>query len=274
MVRRASQILVDPLVDGDTADLVLAIHTYVVELGDHIVLIDAGNGNGKQRPNLLPHHMLETDYLRRLAAAGFTPDDIDIVIPTHLHPDHCGGATTEVEGVWVPTFAKATHLFSAADLTWLQSLSAAEGLDGIAADLAQTFADSVRPIVDTASWCTVTDGDVVAAHGDSSLVVRSLPGHTGGHLALELRTGHGGALFTGDAVHHPIQLIYPQLSQAGDADPELAQQSRQAFLQRCAAEQFYLLTAHFAVDAAVRVEHDQDGRPVVRDVLRDGATDV
>ncbi|MEJ7649627.1 MAG: MBL fold metallo-hydrolase [Nakamurella sp.] len=73
-------------------ELVLAIHTYVVRHGDLTVLIDAGNGNAKQRPVLLAHHEFATDYLTRLAAVGVRPEDIDVVVATRLHPDHAGGS--------------------------------------------------------------------------------------------------------------------------------------------------------------------------------------
>ena len=57
-------------------------------------------------------HQLNTPYLDRLRAAGVRPEDIDIVLCTHLHNDHVGWNTTLVDGRWVPTFPNAKYLFS------------------------------------------------------------------------------------------------------------------------------------------------------------------
>ncbi|XGU18690.1 MBL fold metallo-hydrolase [Rhodococcus sp. 3Y1] len=86
-------------------------------------------------------------------------------------------------------------------------------------DLAQTFEDSVRPVLDGAKWEAVDDGHVLAESEGTRVVVRSAPGHTPGHIVIEIRTADGGAVIAGDVIHHPIQFLYPDLSQGGDADP-------------------------------------------------------
>jgi len=95
--------------DGPS-EVVLSITTHVIRTEELVVLVDAGNGNDKERPVLTSHHGFTTDYADRLAAVGVDPDDVDIVVLTHLHPDHCGGATRLVDGRWVPTFRRARHL--------------------------------------------------------------------------------------------------------------------------------------------------------------------
>jgi glyoxylase-like metal-dependent hydrolase (beta-lactamase superfamily II) len=62
-------------------------------------------GNDKSRPGLVEGHRLDTRYLKRLANAGLTPDDIDYVLCTHLHVDHVGWNTRLDNGRWVPTFS-------------------------------------------------------------------------------------------------------------------------------------------------------------------------
>ncbi|GAA3160036.1 hypothetical protein GCM10020255_042600 [Rhodococcus baikonurensis] len=107
----------------------------------------------------------------------------------------------------------------------------------------------------------VGDGHVLAESAGTSVVVRSAPGHTPGHIVIEIRTADGGAVISGDVIHHPIQFLYPDLSQGGDADPEIARVTRRELLERCASEGLLLLPAHFSVDEPITVRFDADGLP-------------
>ena len=263
MAASARVELGDGYVDPDTGDLLLAIHTYVIRLGGTVIVVDTGNGNAKERPVLAAHHMFDTDYLDRLSRTGIAPGDVDLVISTHLHPDHCGWNTRLVDGQWRPTFPNAVHLFAEKDLDSLRSLAAGEELTGVVADLARTYRDSVGPVLRDGHWRAVADGDVIAAADGVEVIVRAAPGHTDGHLVVEIRTSAGGALLAGDAIHHPIQLLHPELVQGGDAEPETARSTRDALLRRCAEEGLLLLPAHFTEHTPFRVVIDADGRPEV-----------
>ena len=74
------------------------------------VLVDTCVGNDKPRQNP-GWHMLQTDFLDRLVAAGCPPESVDLVLCTHLHVDHVGWNTMLAEGRWVPTFPRARYLF-------------------------------------------------------------------------------------------------------------------------------------------------------------------
>lgn len=242
--------------DPATGEMILAIHTYLVRIDDRVVLIDAGNGNAKQRPVLRAHHDLRTDYLERFRAVGVTPEQVDTVVVTHLHPDHCGGLTVLRDGEWTPTFPHAEHLFARADLDGLRELadgirdlqgSGAVYVPGVEDDLAATYSDSVEPVLRSARWRAIDTPHQIVS-GTSSLTALPAPGHTPGHLVVELSTPDGGALFLGDAIHHPVQLLAPDLTHAGDADPDAARQTRDALLARAADEGLSLFTAHFPAE--------------------------
>ncbi|WP_182262884.1 MBL fold metallo-hydrolase [Rhodococcus sp. UFZ-B548] len=260
-VEAASRLLAEPFVDRPSGDLVLAIHTYVVEIGGKTIVVDTGNGNDKNRPNLLPHHMFDTDYLTRFAATGIGIDNVDAVISTHLHPDHCGWNTKLDAGVWKPTFPGATYIFGRIELEGLERLAAAGAGEGVVSDLVKTFEDSVRPVLDEAAWVAVDDGYVLAEHEGTAVVVRVAPGHTGGHLTVEIQTPDGGAVISGDVIHHPIQFLFPDLCQGGDADPAVSLRTRTALLDRCAREGLLLLPAHFPVDEPIPVGFNAIGFP-------------
>src|SRR5262245_7105728 len=77
--------------DPTTGNIILRIQSYVLKCPHHIILIDPCVGNHKPRPNRPIWHMMNGhQYERSLGAIGLSPDDIDYVLCTHLHPDHVG----------------------------------------------------------------------------------------------------------------------------------------------------------------------------------------
>ena len=98
----------------DDADSIYAfLQSWILEVDGLKVLYDTGAGNAKERPGIPIFGGLDTPFLTRMAAAGFAPDDIDVVICSHLHIDHVGWNTQLHAGRWVPTFPNARYLFSA-----------------------------------------------------------------------------------------------------------------------------------------------------------------
>ena len=93
--------------DPTSGFLKLSVHSWLIRIGGRTILIDTCVGNHKPRPARPKWHMLETPYLARLAAAGVRPDEIDMVMCTHLHVDHVGWNTRLDNGRWVPTFPNA-----------------------------------------------------------------------------------------------------------------------------------------------------------------------
>ncbi|HEU4635759.1 MAG TPA: MBL fold metallo-hydrolase, partial [Edaphobacter sp.] len=95
----------------DLNRILLGLNSVVVRTGAHTVLIETGIGN-KQSAKMREIHQNQELLPASLAAAGVRPEEIDIVINSHLHFDHCGWNTREQGGKIVPTFPKATY--------WLQ----------------------------------------------------------------------------------------------------------------------------------------------------------
>ena len=94
--------------DDTVGDLASRIQTYIVRTPEHTVLVDTGVGNDKAREENALWHRRRGTYLEDLAAAGVAPDQVDVVVCTHLHVDHVGWNTRLVDGRWVPTFPDAT----------------------------------------------------------------------------------------------------------------------------------------------------------------------
>ena len=85
----------------------------------------------------------DTRYLDGLSAAGFSVDDIDFVMCTHLHSDHVGWNTRLIDGRWVPTFPKARYVFAKREHDYWSEVHAKTPVP--------PFGDSVLPVMEARS---------------------------------------------------------------------------------------------------------------------------
>ena len=148
---------------------VTSVHSWLIRSGDLTILIDTCGGNHKDRPWTHRFHQLDTPYLQRLRAAGVAPEDIDMVLCTHLHADHVGWNTMLRDGRWVPTFPNAKYLFSRTDdAYWDVRKNPAMAND----PRHMAYEDSVLPVVQSGQAVLVDDGYNVT----SKLSVEAAPG--------------------------------------------------------------------------------------------------
>ena len=241
----------DPTTDAIEARL----QSWVIELDGQTVLIDTGAGNDKERPGLPVFGNLQTPFLERLAAAGFQPEDFDLVICTHLHVDHVGWNTRLVGSDWLPTFPNATYVFPEADAEYWDPRNAHRYPEHVGAAVnAGFFEDSVRPILDAGRARLVSGPEVVGP----GLQLDPAPGHTPGSTTITLESDGHVAIFCGDILHHPLQILNPEWNSIFCEDAVLARASRRAVLERAADRGARLIPAHFAGDHTVRVERVGD----------------
>ncbi|MBT2383298.1 MBL fold metallo-hydrolase [Streptomyces sp. ISL-11] len=229
---------------GPDGVLHLDSHSFALVVDGLRVLVDTGIGNGKTRANPAWHN-LRTDYLARLADAGFTPEDVDLVVLTHLHTDHVGWNTREVDGAWVPTFPNARYLTAKAEYDFWAAYDMDEARRGM-------FRDSVLPIEEAGllELVDVPDEGVDVADG---LRLVPAPGHTPGQIAVRVSSAGAAALITGDAVHHPVQLAHPGIGSCVDIDPVQAEATRRTLLAWLADTGALALGTHFPSPTAGRV---------------------
>ena len=223
----------------------MSMHSYVLQAGGRNILIDACNGNDKQR-SIPVIDRAQTPYLANLAALGLSPDRIDLVLCTHLHFDHVGWNTRLENGKWVPTFANARYLFSRRDFEHF-------GRQELADDHLRAFRDSVLPVYE-AGRAELIEADV-EVHREVSERVWLEPafGHSPGNFSVLAEGGGQRAIFWGDVVHHPVQLIRPEVTPSFDGDPQQARVTRLRTLARAADEELVCFPAHFRDPSAGRV---------------------
>lgn len=218
----------------------LSFHSYLLRSDRHTVLIDTCMGNDKDRGGHPLFHKLRTSWLTRLAALGVEPEDVDYVLCTHLHGDHVGWNTRLHDGRWTPTFPKARYVFSKTEYEHRRAIFEAD-----AATDRGVFADSVWPVTQAGQGLLVESDHEL----DGLLRLESAAGHTPGNVIVQLDTqidhGDPAVFFTGDVVHHPLQIVYPEWSSAFCEDPVRSAIYRRGFVERHANHDHWILPAHF-----------------------------
>ncbi|MFJ4653933.1 MBL fold metallo-hydrolase [Nocardia sp. NPDC088792] len=236
--------------DAGTQIVQSALQTWVVRSAGATILVDTGAGNFKERPYAPVWGHLDTGYLADLARAGVRPEDVDIVINTHLHIDHVGWNTVLEGREWVPTFPRARYLMPARDFEFWDPANGHETVFGRGNQ--NVFEDSVAPVYRAGLvelWDDSLDIDI-----DGAVRLELAAGHTPGSSVVTIESGGSTALLVGDVLHNPVQILRPDANSCFCEDPQQARATRRRLLARAADSGALVIPAHLGGSGAVRVQ--------------------
>jgi len=233
----------------------VAMQSWLLRSEGRTILIDTGVGNDKNRPAVEPWHHQKLDYLGRLTAAGVRPEDVDLVINTHLHLDHVGWNTRLIDDQWVPTFPNAKYLMPAIDFYHWNPANNPD-IPGSVNEYA--FGDSIAP-VHAAGQVQLWEGSYVI---DGNLRLEAAPGHTPGHAVIILESDGDRALFAGDIIHSPLQLHHHGHDSCFCEDPAQARATRRRLLDWAADTTALVVPAHFSGRSALEITRQADSYAV------------
>ena len=221
------------------------LNTLLIRTGKHNVVIETGIGN-KLPPRMAAHFQPQMRLMQSFAAAGVSPGDIDIVINTHLHFDHCGWNTRIDNGKVVPTFPNARYFFQAGELEHAHEQHER--------DRVSYLTDNYDPLV--------RSGQAEVYRGDREIVagisVRVTPGHTRDHQIVLLESAGQRACYLGDTVPTSAHLD-PAWVMAYDLYPLNTIASRRRIYTEAVPGEWLLVFTHDPLVPWARIE-EADGK--------------
>ena len=229
----------------DLNRLRLGLNTLIVRTGGHNVLIETGIGN-KLSDKLQFFYENDALLLTQLEEAKIAPDEIDIVINTHLHFDHCGWNTCYKEGKAVPTFPRAKYYVQRGE--WEHAQEQHER------DRVSYISDNYNPLIESGQM-TLLEGDGEICPGIS---VRVLPGHTWAHQSVLIQSGDKKACYIGDLIPTAAHLP-PTWVMGYDLDPIGCIDNRHKFYQDAIPQRWLCVFTHDPRTPWAYVERDTKG---------------
>ncbi|MEE9277833.1 MAG: MBL fold metallo-hydrolase, partial [Dehalococcoidia bacterium] len=209
------------------------------------ILVDTGLG---QWPN--PLQLKQPASLPRvMEEAGVKPDDLDLVIFTHLHWDHTGWNTVGEEGTYRLTFPNARYVVQQKEYDYWTG-------DHETPSNGPVFDRALKPIEDAGRLDLVDDEHAVTAE----VTTVPTPGHTPGHVAFAIASGGEHAYILGDAAHKPVQLSEPDWSPGFDIDAVESTKSRRMIFDRAEKENAILAAGHIAFPSMGRAARENGKR--------------
>jgi glyoxylase-like metal-dependent hydrolase (beta-lactamase superfamily II) len=220
----------------------------LINTGSKLVLIDTGNGPSADGAvgQLFPN----------LAAAGVTPDDIDLVVLSHLHPDHTNGLRAKDGTI---AFPKAEIIAPATEWAfWMNDDNRARATDAVTKNYfanTRTVLGGLDERIGRYEW-----GREIAP----GITALPTPGHTPGHTSFAIASGGSRMLVQSDVTNIPAFFLRnPDWHVIYDHDPEQAQATRHKFYDMAASEKMLVAGYHFPFPSAGYVEKDGAGYRLV-----------
>jgi glyoxylase-like metal-dependent hydrolase (beta-lactamase superfamily II) len=241
----------------------MSLTCMVVRSQGRTILIDTGLGDKLPEEARLRWQLErpEGGLVDQLGRLGITPEDVDLVIDTHLHADHCGGNTRELSGSIEPVFPRATYV--------VQRIEWAEASHPDARTQGTYLADNFQPLL--------ASGRLRLFHGDTSITehVRCVvtPGHTRGHQCVVLESGDWTGVFLADLASYAVHFERLSWMTAYDVDPLETLRTKTAWREWAAERSAWLFFEHDAGLPVGRLERDARGYRVVAEAQAAQLTD-
>lgn len=236
---------------ADERNFIMAgLNSLLIRTGTKNVLVETGIGS-KLTERMVKVYGQPAKLIENLAAAGISPEEIDIVINTHLHFDHCGWNTVRLGDRVVPTFPKAKYYVQEGEWRHAQEQHVRDAVSYIS--------DNYNPLIES--------GQMELLRGDQEIVpgisVRVFPGHTMHMQGVVVTSGGKTACYISDLIPTSAHLD-PSWVMAFDLSPIATIDGKKRYYERALPEKWLTVFTHDNAVPWAYVEKDESGRLVAR----------
>jgi glyoxylase-like metal-dependent hydrolase (beta-lactamase superfamily II) len=224
---------------------------YLLRSEGQTILVDTGSGSLATSPGMVNGMAggVEGRLLEALAEAGASPEDVDTVFFTHLHPDHVGWNLTPGDSPG-PAFPRARYVAHQAD--W----DAFRDPEIQAAIPFPYWEETLAPLEKLGVLDLIPDEHALTGE----ITAIPTPGHSPGHMGVAIESAGQRALITGDVIVHPAQMTETGWAFGFDMDPERAVETRRHLLDRAEAEGATLAVCHFPAPGFGKLVRESESR--------------
>jgi glyoxylase-like metal-dependent hydrolase (beta-lactamase superfamily II) len=238
-------------VPADEKNFVMAgLNSLLIRTDKQNVLVETGMGS-KLSEKMIKVYGQPAKLLDNLAASGISPDEIDIVINTHLHFDHCGWNTVRKGDRVAPTFPRAKYYVQEGEWRHAQEQHIRDAVSYIS--------DNYNPLIES--------GQMELLRGDCEIVpgisVKVFPGHTMHMQAVVVASGGKTACYISDLIPTSAHLD-PSWLMAFDLSPIATIDSKKRYYELALPEKWLTVFTHDDAVPWAHVEKDESGRLVAR----------
>jgi len=211
------------------------------------MLIETGVGD-KEGGRVQSSPLAEGNLLTDLATHFGPPEEVDVVINTHLHSDHCGWNTRYVEGRLAPTFSRAEYVVQGEE--WEVATHPNERTR------ATYLSENLLPLAESGQL-RLLDGETKIT---DEVTVIPTPGHSEGHASVVITSGREMAIYIGDVVQQAVQLERTAWVSALDVLPLMSMETKKRLVERAIQERALLICVHLPFPGVGHMTRTADGK--------------
>lgn len=231
----------------DQHRMALGLNSLLVRSHEKLILIETGVGD-KDGGRRQASPVEDGNLLAHLSALGIQPEEIDIVVNTHLHADHCGWNTLAEGERIVPTFPRARYLIQRGE--WEAATHPNERTR------ATYLAENLVPL-EKAGVLELIDGELSVT---PEITIISTQGHTEDHASVVLTSGGETAIYIGDLVQHSVQLERTAWVSSFDLLPLVSMETKKRIVKRAIRERALVVSVHSPFPGLGRLTLAEDGK--------------
>jgi glyoxylase-like metal-dependent hydrolase (beta-lactamase superfamily II) len=227
------------------------LNSLLIRAGKKSVLVETGMGN-KLSERMVKFYGQPAKLLANLAAAGISPEDIDIVINTHLHFDHCGWNTIrDKNGKIAPTFPRAKYYAPEGEWQYARKPSERDAISYIP--------DNYDPLVQSGQMTLLKGGEEIVP----GITVKTFPGHTAHMQAVIVESKGRTACYISDLIPTTAHIDIAW-GMGFDLYPLQTIESKQQYYAKAIAQKWLTVFTHDPKTPWAYVEKDEAGKMVAR----------